>query len=324
MPNGARNWCGTVQLDDETFEVLSWFQRLMADGIIKYAVGQIERGSHVHLQFYLQCAKKMTLDQMKRLVHKGAHWEIARGSVDQCVAYCCKEDTRVAGPWELGEASRAGQRNDLKRAAEMIMQGNALKEIAEECPSTFIRYHRGLQAFRNLTICSKPREFGRDGPEVWVFWGPSGTGKSRRAFERWPDAYVKNTVGKWWDGYEGQETVIFDDFKGSSLTLHDFQQVIDWYKHRVEVKGGFVELSATRYVFTSNKHPSEWYSAEADPEGTVMRRINEFCVDRGRLFHCVTLNEARGLGKARVLGNTIASTLGLGLDTETETESIGG
>ena len=60
----------------------------------------------------------------------------------------------------------------------------------------------------------------------------------------------------------------------------------------VETKGSTVELSATRLVFTSNKHPSEWYSGDADPEGTVMRRINEFCADRGRLIHFVGADPA--------------------------------
>ena len=61
------------------------------------------------------------------------------------------------------------------------------------------------------------------------------------------------------------------------MKLHEFQMVIDWYPMPVEVKGAYIDLSATRYVFTSNKHPSEWYSAEADPDRTVMRRITEFC-----------------------------------------------
>ena len=71
------------------------------------------------------------------------------------------------------------------------------------------------------------------------------------------------------------------------MKLHDFQIVIDRYPMKVEVKGAYVELSATRYVFTSNKHPREWYSPEADPDGTVMRRISEFCERFGRLIHCV-------------------------------------
>lgn len=301
----ARNWVGTLQLEDETLDAGNWFNRLLADGVIKFAVGQIERGhetEHAHLQFYVQLAKKARLNQLKKLIDDKAHWEVARGTAKQCIDYCTKEDTRVAGPWTVGEPSTQGQRTELEKAADMILEKNSMLEVAMECKSSYIRYHRGLQAFKNLVHGSKPRDLKENGPEVWIFWGDSGSGKTKRAFENWPDAYVKLTNGKWWDGYEGQETVIFDDFKGSSLSLHDFQRVIDRYPLRVETKGGTVELQATRYVFTSNRHPSEWYSEEADPHKTVMRRVAEFCQDHGRLLHF--LGRWMCQGSAEVTGNT--------------------
>ena len=85
------------------------------------------------------------------------------------------------------------------------------------------------------------------------------------------------------------------------MRLHDFQLIVDRYPVKVETKGSTVELSATRLVFTSNKHPSEWYSGDADPEGTVMRRINEFCADRGRLIHFVGADPALGQPGVNVL-----------------------
>ena len=119
------------------------------------------------------------------------------------------------------------------------------------------------------------------------------------------------TYDKWWDGYHGEETVIFDGLKGSSMRLHDFQLIVDRYPVKVETKGSTVELSATTLVFTSNKHPSEWYSGDADPEGTVMRRINEFCADRGRLIH---LGGPSSLGRPRVNVLEVKLEVGVILD----------
>ena len=265
----------------------TWLRHLFESGKAKFIIGQVEQGSHLHLQFYIQREKRVSLANMKREICNVTHWEPARGSAEDNIKYCSKESTRVSGPWQFGEYTTQGQRTDLDKAARMIDEGRTLREVAVECKSTFIRHHKGLRAYEAIIRSRGPRKIGEDGPEVWVFWGPTGTGKSRRAFHTWPDAYRKPTSDKWWDGYNGQDTIIFDDFKGSSMKLHEFQMVIDRYPMQVEVKGAYVDLSATRYVFTSNKHPSDWYSAEADPDGTVMRRITEFCERFGRLIHCV-------------------------------------
>lgn len=236
---------------------------------------------------YVQCGQTRRLAWLQANVSAAAHWEPARGKPAQARDYCMKEDTRVGGPWEVGQWATQGQTRGLSDAVGALQAGASLREVAEQYPEVYIRHCRGLKDWMHTVGNKGPRQIGEDGPEVWVFWGPSGTGKSRRARDDWPEAYWKLNNARWWDGYAGHETVIFDDFKGSSLTLHDFQRIIDRYPLDVEVKGGTTPLSATRYVFTSNKHPADWYSAEADPEGTVMRRIDEFCGDRGRLIHFV-------------------------------------
>lgn len=284
MAARSSNWCGTKQLEGD-FDAETWLRQLVEQGKAKFAVGQIEQGSHLHLQYYIQRGTRTRLNTLKTEICAQTHWEPARGTPEENIKYCTKASTRIAGPWSFGEVIRKGQRTDIMRATEMIKEGVCMREVALECSETFIKFHKGLTAFEALVRSKGPRDVLKDGPEVWVFWGETGTGKSRRAFERWPDAYRKTTSDKWWDGYRGQDTVIFDDFKGSSMRLHEFQMVIDRYPMQVEIKGAFVDLSATRYVFTSNKHPREWYSREADPDGTVMRRIAEFCEEHGRLIH---------------------------------------
>lgn len=281
---------GTLNGISVDFDAEAYLRTMVERGLAKFCAGQLERGNEtgqLHLQYYIQRHKQTRLATIRREICDKSHWEIARGTAAQCIDYVSKEDTRVAGPWKFGESSTMGCRTDLAMAAQAIREGKDMKAIAIEHPEAFIKYHKGMMAYQNLMKSKGPRVCPPDGPEVWVFWGPTGTGKSRRAFETWPGAYRKMTNDKWWDGYQGEETVIFDDFKGSSMRLHDFQLIVDRYPVKVETKGSTVELSATRLVFTSNKHPSEWYSEDADPEGTVMRRINEFCADRGRLIHFV-------------------------------------
>lgn len=285
----ARRWCGTLNCEDSSLNFGELVKKISETDGVEYIIAQVERGhetGRLHLQFYLQLSRSQRLNWLKAKISEQAHFEKARGSVEENRKYCMKEDTRVEGPWEYGAYAKQGQTRGLEQIAEMIKGGANLKEIADEFPAAFIRHHRGLEAYKRVQAEGDGcRNFGPDGPEVWVFWGPTGSGKSRRAREMWPDAYEKMTNGQWWDGYAGEETVIFDDFKGSSMKLHDLQLVLDWGRRvQVEVKGGSVALRATRFVFTSNRHPSEWYSAEADPDGTIMRRIREFCADKGRLL----------------------------------------
>lgn len=314
MAGDAKNWCGTRQLDDEDFDVESWFEDLVASGKVRYVVGQIERGSHLHLQMYVQLPKKKTLNWLSREIFQHMHWAVARGNAKQNRTYCTKPETRVRGPWEKGEIVQQGQREGLERAIEMVKAGASINEIADEQSLIWVHHGRGLMDLRKqLGLEADRRTFGPEGPEVWCLWGPSGTGKSRWVNKTWPDAFWKIPNEKWWDGYTGQETVILDDFKDGDMRLSDLQRLIDWYPLWVEVKGGTIPMMAKRYVFTCNSHPSEWYR-KADPHRTILRRFTEFAENYGRLIHCydndweVRLSTSETSPIAEVGGNSSTPT----------------
>jgi len=109
----------------------------------------------------------------------------------------------------------------------------------------------------------------------WVYWGRTGTGKSRRAWdEAGLDAYAKDPRTKFWCGYFGQEHVVLDEFRGGIDVSH-LLRWLDRYPVSVEIKGSSVPLAATTFWITSNLDPRVWYP-ELDEEtlNAFLRRLN--------------------------------------------------
>lgn len=98
--------------------------------------------------------------------------------------------------------------------------------------------------------------------EVFVFYGPTGSGKSRRAWSETASlglpTYSKDPRTKFWCGYRGQELVVIDEFRGGIDIAH-LLRWFDRYPCSVETKGGSVPLCATKFWITSNLHPRDWF-----------------------------------------------------------------
>jgi len=220
----------------------------------KYLIFQRERGAEgtEHLQGYVIFDTNRRLNGLKK-VNSRAHWEYRQGSHEQAVAYCSKEDTRIEGPWILGEPPAPGQRNDLTLALADVRDGMSELELADKYGATWARNYRALSRFR--TLISKPRNFKT---RVTVVYGPTGTGKSRYCSQNYPSAYWKSE-GSWYDDYEGHREVIFDEFNGTWFPWSVLLRLCDRYPMQVPVKGSFGNFVAKHVFFVSNQDPQTWY-----------------------------------------------------------------
>jgi len=119
---------------------------------------------------------------------------------------------------------------------------------------------------------------------VKILWGPTGTGKTRSVYDFHDhDSVYKHDGGDWFDGYQGQEVVLFDDFSGSDFKLTYLLKLCDRYPMRVPVKGDFVHFRPKVIYFTSNVDPDEWYkNAISEHRAAFFRRVSEII----KMDHC--------------------------------------
>ena len=199
-----------------------------------------------------------------------------RGSIEQAVAYCTKEETRdpdFSEPETFGtrprNAGRSGGRSDIDAVAEAITQGASVDSIAEQYGGEFIKFHRGIERLIGLRMPS--RDFKT---EIRWYYGPTGTGKTRAACSEAVNPYWKNPANKWWDGYEGQQDVIIDDVRCDFAKFSEWLRLFDRYPVQVEVKGCTRNFISKRIFITAPLKPEEmWQSRTAEDLNQLMRRI---------------------------------------------------
>ncbi|XP_019638159.1 PREDICTED: uncharacterized protein LOC109480408 [Branchiostoma belcheri] len=224
-----------------------------------------------HLQGYVNFSRKVRTPQVKGHLGDRCHVEKAVGNDHDNERYCSKDGNVVV---RMGHPIRQGQRNDLMAATNFLQENDGdLSALAQEMPETFVRHHRGLEAYVSYARLQPARDFLT---RCFVFVGPPGCGKSRLVREYLPDdttTYYK-PEGGWFDGYMGQSDVVLNDFHGD-IPRPTFLNMVDRYPLRVPIKGGFVNFAARRVWITTNIFPNHWYTNDHDP-AAIFRRITLF------------------------------------------------
>ena len=274
-----RNWVFT--LNNYTRQELEKLREVFCPGgPFTYVAfqGEIGENGTKHLQGVICRKNPGNLQALRSKVSNRAHFEVMRGTIEQAVTYCSKEDTRDPdGPSfiEYGErpigAGAQGSRSDLVELANRVKSGANLKLISDEFPSDFLRYSNGIQ--RLIALNPQRRMFKT---EVYWFHGPTGTGKSKTVYEmiNFDSFYVKNPTHKWWDGYFGQDDIIIDDYRADFMKFAELLRLFDRYPMQLEVKCGTVEFTSKRIFLTSPRGPEEtWAARSTEDLRQLTRRI---------------------------------------------------
>lgn len=269
----GRAWCFTV--NNFTNADVDAIRRFQANAQIRYVVAQQEvaaTGTN-HLQGYVEFFRPMRLGLVRKLISPRVHWECRCGTQGDAIAYCKKVESRVVNGivHEWGTPARSKCSVDL---IQSVLDGSSMKDLALDFPTQFLRNSSGIKALKEAVVERRAWPM-----EVVVFWGPTGTGKTMTAWQRWPKAYsVSWPVGGtwWWQDYDGEETVICDEF-ASQIKLQTMLRFLDRTPFRVFYKGGSTQFRSKRIIICSNFDPVLWFPKSASVGlDALKRRLVEF------------------------------------------------
>lgn len=259
-------WCFTLnnynEGDVENFQ--AWDE-------VRYLVIGKEIGENgtPHLQGYVELNRALTMAHLKAF-NQRVHWEPRRGSAKQASDYCKKDGDYI----EVGEISQAGARTDISAIKTRIKNKESLVTILEDC--TNFQQMKCAQLLAGL----QPLSHAYAPKEVHWFYGSTGTGKTRTAMEACPEGntWHSNGTGQWFDGYYGQEYVIFDEFRAKNYSYDLMLKLLDGYELQLPIKGGFTVWKPKVIYITAPLPPASIYAGQLEYHGSIeqlLRRITD-------------------------------------------------
>ncbi len=256
-----RKYCFTVNNEARLFYIGLEVLYETNKGHIQYICGQLEKAStgQIHFQGYVQLKRSQRLTWLKNNIDDTAHFEVQKAPQNiDAKEYCMKAETREEEFIEFGIFVKGkGARSDLNKFRVAVKEGKTKKELMDEHYAIFARYRH---FYSTLSEMYGPPKEGKD-ILVSLYYGTTGTGKTRRAVAF--DGFWKKPIGdfKWFSGYDKHKVALFDDFKGE-VKLSYLLQYLDRYPIYVENKGGHCWFHPDHIIVTTNYHPRAWYNWE--------------------------------------------------------------
>lgn len=241
-------------------------------------MGQLEEGHethHRHFQIYVEAPNPIHFSSLKKKC-PDAHIEPRHGLKKQAFEYCSKVDTRLEGPFfhgidAPGDEPTPGQRMDLEIVSDALLSGKSVDELllSPEFSPRLARCMNWARSIEQATMSMKFKEYKNNDRDVEVhyIWGDPGIGKTYFV-KHLPDVFEPTYEGKW-DGYNGQDTILFDEFAGQ-IPLYQMNRFLEGYRD-TRLPARYRDSFAcyhTVYI-VSNYAPEQFYHGA----GSWLRRL---------------------------------------------------
>jgi hypothetical protein len=265
----------TFTINNYTNGAITWLSNEsgQSDFGIKYLIYGVEVGKQgtPHLQGYIEFKSAHTITALQKGYFKqlGAAIFVANGSAQQNYDYCTKDGNYT----EFGKLTKQGERNDLNKIKDEIVDGAKVDDIVMDRPMVYHQYGRTLHKIEDLVMRKK---FRTEMTKCIWYWGKTSTGKSHNAFKGFDPSthYVHNLNEQWWDGYTQQETVIFNEFRGQ-IKYNELLDFIDKWPKTVKRRNREpIPFTSKMIIITCPMRPQELYGGdELDNIDQLLRRI---------------------------------------------------
>lgn len=233
-----------------------------------------------HIQGFVSFKERKSHKQVMKFIPGGwAANKIPHSTFKNNREYCIKEGTDI---FETGAMPEQGKRTDLHAYRDAIKaKTHTRADLMDDFPAIEARYPNYKTAVRMAYQTNKAIDV-----KTYVYWGLAGTGKSTLAYKGYnpDDFYIVDHGGSqvWWNNYQGQGTIIFDDFYGG-ITFHMFLRWTHRWQCPLNVKCSQTTKQWHTVIFTSNHHPDTWYPNISDMQRKAFNRrlttVREFTED---------------------------------------------
>jgi hypothetical protein len=252
-----------------------------------YIVFQSEicpKTQRTHLQGFIQFRNRKCQATIKRLLEtERISLRKRNGTPQEASDYCEKsEDSLSHYPClKIGEIQNpdqtVGKRNDIKKARDAIINGDAKNMYELMC--NFEAPFRHYKAFKDFYAMAMSRK-KRAPPKIIILWGDAGTGKTTWAKSLFEEDYcvvpapAHNSRAWIPTDYDNNTTLIFDEFSGW-VTFNQWKQLCTKAARvQIENKGGHTTITSEYIIFTSNEDPRTWWKWDDRTPAPMAERVD--------------------------------------------------
>lgn len=290
-PKGCRKWNITINNPlDYGFTHQKIKDCIESLKSIKYWAMCDEMGSTLHTHIIIYRNGQILFQTLKKLFPP-AHIEKMMGTVVENREYLMKdgkwkgtdkEETKLVNTFEeFGTVpeERQGQRNDLTALYDMIKEGKSNYEILEDNPNYMMQLEK-VERCREILRYEQFKNIVRE-MHVEYWFGDPGSGKTSGVYKLYggyDKVYRVTDNRNPWDGYKGQDVILFDDFRACDFDINILLKWLDIYPLELPCRYNNKQACFTHIYFTSNISFDQLYrtvqSEDVSTWNAFCRRFN--------------------------------------------------